>query len=104
MSAEKPFGEEDISSSTQQIQHEPSLYRVLLHNDDYTTMEFVVDILRIVFYKSAEEAVRVMLHVHQQGIGVCGAYPFEIAETRMDTVHALARDRGFPLKCSMEKI
>jgi ATP-dependent Clp protease adaptor protein ClpS len=82
---------------------EPPLYRVLLINDDYTTMEFVVAVLKNVFYKSEAEATRIMLNVHQQGSGVCGLYPYEIAETKVDAVEALARENGFPLKCTMER-
>jgi len=79
------------------------MYRVLLHNDDYTTMEFVVEILVHIFHKSIEDAMRIMLNVHEKGIGVCGVYTYEVAETKVDTVHSIARDHGFPLKCSMEK-
>lgn len=79
------------------------MYRVLLHNDDYTTMEFVVEILVHIFHKTIEDATRIMLNVHEKGIGVCGVYTFEVAETKVDTVHSIARDHGFPLKCSMEK-
>ena len=82
---------------------EPSMYRVLLHNDDYTSMEFVVQILIAVFQKSAVEATRIMFSVHREGIGLCGVYPFDIAETKVDTVHRAARDNGFPLKCTMEE-
>ena len=79
------------------------MYRVLLHNDDYTTMEFVVEVLVHIFRKTIEDATRIMLNVHEQGVGVCGVYTFEVAETKVDTVHSIARDHGFPLKCSMEK-
>jgi len=79
------------------------MYRVLLHNDDYTTMEFVVEILVHIFHKTVADATRVMLNVHEKGMGVCGVYTFEVAETKVDTVHNVARDHGFPLKCSMEK-
>ena len=79
------------------------MYRVLLHNDDYTTMEFVVEILVHIFHKTIEDATRIMLNVHEKGIGVCGVYTYEVAETKVDTVHSIARDHGFPLKCSMEK-
>ncbi len=82
---------------------EPSLYRVLLHNDNYTTMEFVVEILMHIFHKTIEDATRIMLNVHEKGSGICGIYTYEVAETKVDTVHNLARDQGFPLKCSMEK-
>ncbi|MDL2328228.1 ATP-dependent Clp protease adapter ClpS [Desulfosarcina sp. OttesenSCG-928-A07] len=81
----------------------PPLYRVLLHNDDYTTMEFVIDILRKVFNKSPEAAETIMLNVHRQGMGVCGVFPYEIAETKVDQVHNLARQNEFPLRCSMEQ-
>ena len=82
---------------------EPPKYKVLLHNDDYTTMDFVVDILMRVFHKSKEEAVAIMLNVHKKGVGVCGIYPAEIAETKVTLVHKMARKKGFPLKCTMEK-
>ncbi len=82
---------------------EPSMYRVLLHNDDYTTMEFVVEILVHIFHKTIEGATQIMLNVHEKGIGVCGVYTFEVAETKVETVHSIARDHGFPLRCSMEK-
>ena len=82
---------------------EPSMYRVMLLNDDYTTMEFVVEILVKVFHKHYDEAARIMLHVHKEGSGLCGVYPFEVAESKVHTVHNLARENGFPLKCTMEK-
>jgi ATP-dependent Clp protease adaptor protein ClpS len=82
---------------------EPSMYRVMLLNDDYTTMEFVVEILVKVFHKHYDEAARIMLHVHKKGSGLCGIYPFEVAESKVHTVHNLARENGFPLKCTMEK-
>lgn len=83
---------------------EPPLYKVLLHNDDYTSMEFVVLILEKVFSKSTPEATRIMLNVHNQGIGVAGVYQKEIAETKMAIVHDLAQKNEYPLRCSMEKI
>ncbi len=82
---------------------EPPLYRVLLINDDYTTMEFVVAVLKSVFHKSDAEATRIMLNVHHEGAGLCGRYPYEIAETKVDAVESLARENGFPLKCTMER-
>jgi ATP-dependent Clp protease adaptor protein ClpS len=83
---------------------EPPLYKVLLHNDDYTSMEFVVLLLEKVFNKSTAEATRIMLNVHQQGIGVAGVYHKEIAETKVAIVHDLAQKNEFPLKCSIEKL
>ena len=82
----------------------PPMFTVLMHNDDYTTMEFVVEALIAVFHKSPTEANRIMLHIHFKGSGVCGAYPFEIAETKVCKVHDMARKEGFPLRCSLEQI
>lgn len=81
----------------------PSLYRVLLLNDDYTPMEFVVLILQDVFNKTREDAMRIMLHVHQKGVGECGIYPFEVAETKVTRVMDTARKNQHPLQCVMEK-
>jgi ATP-dependent Clp protease adaptor protein ClpS len=81
----------------------PKLYKVLLHNDDYTTMEFVVFILQSIFHRSETDAVQIMLHVHKNGIGVAGVYTYEIAETRVAQVEALARQHEFPLRCSLEE-
>jgi ATP-dependent Clp protease adaptor protein ClpS len=81
----------------------PKLYKVLLHNDDYTTMEFVVFILQHIFHRSGTDAVQIMLHVHKNGIGVAGVYSYEIAETRVVQVEALAREHEFPLRCSLEE-
>lgn len=80
----------------------PRLYKVLLHNDHYTTMDFVVDVLCDVFGKSATEAVRIMLQVHHDGAGVAGVYPAQLAETKVGAVHDRARANGYPLRCSME--
>jgi len=98
-----PETEGDVSTETREDVTEPSMYRVLLLNDDYTTMEFVVEILMLVFSKSVEEATQIMLNVHRIGVGLCGVYTYEVAETKVDTVHALAKESDFPLKCSMEK-
>ena len=81
---------------------EPPLYKVILLNDDYTTMEFVVLILEQVFLKSPAEAFRVMMHVHTQGKGLCGLYPHDIAETKIEIVHEMAKEHGFPLRADME--
>jgi ATP-dependent Clp protease adaptor protein ClpS len=103
MNGYSPELEEDVISEVGDDLDEPSMYKVLLHNDDYTTMEFVVEILMLVFNKSPEDAVRIMLNVHQKGIGICGVYTYEVSETKVNSVHALARQHGFPLKCTMEK-
>ena len=81
----------------------PSMYKCILLNDDYTPMEFVVEILKTVFHRPHAEATRIMLHVHQNGMGVAGVYPFEIAETKIKTVEELAQEHQYPLKCVMEK-
>lgn len=98
-----PEIEKEISSDTIEELRPPSMYRVLLHNDDYTTMEFVVEILIDVFNKEFEEAKIIMLNVHNNGIGICGVYTYEIAETKVSTVHAYAMEKGFPLKCTIEQ-
>ena len=99
----EPDSIEEVDDEVQDDPEEPPLYRVLLHNDDYTTMQFVVEVLMVVFNKSMEEATLIMLNVHKQGVGLCGIYPFEIAETKVDTVDTLARENGFPLRCTMER-
>ena len=81
----------------------PPLYKVILLNDDYTPMEFVVEVLKAVFHRAHAEATRIMLHVHQNGMGVAGVYPFEVAETKVHSVEELARQAEYPLKCVMEK-
>ena len=103
MSQYDPDVEESVRSETDQEVDEPPMYKVMLLNDDYTTMEFVVEVLVYVFQKSSEEATRIMLNVHRSGVGVCGIYPFEIAETKVETVDNLARENGVPLKCIMER-
>jgi ATP-dependent Clp protease adaptor protein ClpS len=81
----------------------PSMYRVLLLNDDYTPMEFVIHVLERFFNKNAEEATRIMLHVHQNGVGECGVFTYEVAETKVVQVMDLARKHQHPLQCVMEK-
>jgi ATP-dependent Clp protease adaptor protein ClpS len=98
-----PEIEEEADSDVKDDVREPPMYKVLIHNDDYTTMEFVVEVLMLIFNKSPEEAVGIMLNVHRKGIGICGVYTFEVSETKVNTVHSIARQNGFPLKCTMEK-
>jgi ATP-dependent Clp protease adaptor protein ClpS len=81
----------------------PPLYKCILLNDDYTPMEFVVEILKSVFHRSQADATRIMLHVHQNGMGIAGVFPYEVAETKIHTVEELAKENQFPLKCVMEK-
>lgn len=82
---------------------EPTLFKVVLLNDDYTTMEFVIHVLESVFQKSPAEAYRIMMNVHQNGRGIAGVYPWEVAETKADTVRSLAVDAGFPLRATIEE-
>lgn len=95
--------QENISTQTRNKTAEPFQYKVILLNDDYTTMEFVVQVLIHVFQKSLEEAMNTMLAVHRKGAGLCGIYPLEVAETKAGLVHALARGKGFPLQCAVER-
>ena len=81
----------------------PNLYRVLILNDDYTPMEFVVHILQRFFSKNQQEATRIMLHVHKRGVGVCGVYTYEVAETKVTQVMDFARQHQHPLQCTLEK-
>ena len=103
MSTTDRQGEGEVLTRHHHQLQEPSLYKVLLHNDDYTSMEFVVMILETIFHKSTAEATRVMMNVHRQGIGIAGVYTRDIAETKMGQVIDLARKNEFPLKCSIEK-
>ncbi len=81
----------------------PSLFKVFMHNDDYTTMEFVVEVLQDIFRKSATEAEKIMLTIHFQGVGYCGTFPHEIAETKVSRARLRARKAGFPLRCTLEE-
>ncbi|HXX31448.1 MAG TPA: ATP-dependent Clp protease adaptor ClpS [Myxococcaceae bacterium] len=87
---------------TQRRVKRPQLYRVLFHNDNYTTRDFVVAVLRDVFHKSESDAVAIMLHVHHQGIGVAGVYTHDVARTKIELVEKLARENEFPLRLTME--
>ncbi|MDX2234444.1 MAG: ATP-dependent Clp protease adapter ClpS [Hyphomonadaceae bacterium] len=96
-------GGANVSIQTRTRTKKPSLYRVLILNDDYTPMEFVVFVLERIFNKSRDEATHIMLHVHQHGVGVCGVYTYEVAETKVAQVMDLARRNEHPLQCTMEK-
>ena len=95
--------EGEVLTRTDEELKEPEEYSVLLLNDDYTTMEFVVSVLMTVFRKSLPESTRIMLDVHKKGKGSVGIYSYDIAVTKINQVHQLARQNGFPLKCTMEK-
>ena len=103
----EPPGRDDgrtgLATKTRAKTKKPSLYKVLLLNDDYTPMEFVVHVLEKYFAKGREEATRIMLHVHHKGVGVCGVYPYEVAETKVTQVMDFSRQNGHPLQCTMEK-
>jgi ATP-dependent Clp protease adaptor protein ClpS len=103
VSAENPDFQKEIHEAIEEKTTEPPMYKVLLHNDDYTTKAFVVEILMAVFDKSREEATGLMWQVHRNGSGVCGIYPYEIAETKVNLVTMVARENGFPLQTSMER-
>ena len=92
-----------IITKTKPRTKRPNLYRVLLLNDDYTPMEFVVHVLERFFGKNHEEATQIMLHVHRKGVGICGVYPYEIAETKVTQVMDFARQHQHPLQCTLEK-
>ena len=105
---DSPGGEDDHSQTGLLLKprpktKKPAMYKVLLLNDDYTPMEFVVYVLERFFQKSKEEASQIMLHVHQRGVGVCGVYTYEIAETKVTQVMDFARQNQHPLQCTMEK-
>jgi ATP-dependent Clp protease adaptor protein ClpS len=93
----------DIRLDHDTVLQEPKMYRVILHNDHYTTMDFVIEVLVRVFHKPAAEAVKIMLDVHKKGTGMCGVYTFDIASTKISRVHYMARQMEFPLKCSLEE-
>lgn len=82
---------------------EPKMYRVIMHNDHYTTMEFVIEVLMKVFHKPSAEATKIMLDIHKKGSGICGVFTFDIAVTKISEVHGLAKKSQYPLKCSYEE-
>lgn len=95
--------ETGVVTRTRPRTKKPALWRVLMLNDDYTPMEFVVYVLQRYFNKDQEAATQIMLHVHQKGVGVCGIYPYEVAETKVTQVINLARENQHPLQCTLEK-
>ncbi|HEX6943226.1 MAG TPA: ATP-dependent Clp protease adaptor ClpS [Gemmatimonadaceae bacterium] len=98
-----PSSDSAVKERVQEEKQDPTLYKVILLNDDYTTMEFVVQVLEDVFQKSPAEAFRIMMHVHVNGRGIAGVYPWEIAEAKAEKVIAMARESGFPLKAVTEE-
>lgn len=96
-------GQVGIATKTRTKPKKPSQYKVLMLNDDYTPMEFVVLVLKRFFRMDLEQATRVMLHVHQRGVGVCGIFPYEVAETKVNQVMDFARENQHPLQCTLEK-
>ena len=102
-SPDDPGKDTGLAVKTRAKTKRPSMYKVLLLNDDYTPMEFVVEVLIGIFRKSPEEATRIMLHVHQHGVGLCGVFTYEVAETKVAQVLDAARQNQHPLQCTMEK-
>ncbi|WP_374408146.1 ATP-dependent Clp protease adapter ClpS [Pelagerythrobacter sp.] len=96
-------GQLGVATRTRTKPKKPSQYKVLMLNDDYTPMEFVVMVLKRFFRMDMEQATRVMLHVHQRGVGVCGIFPYEVAETKVNQVMDFARENQHPLQCTLEK-
>jgi ATP-dependent Clp protease adaptor protein ClpS len=96
-------GDVGVATKTKAKPKKPSQYKVLMLNDDYTPMEFVVMVLKRFFKMDLEQATRVMLHVHQRGVGVCGVFPYEVAETKVNQVMDFARQNQHPLQCTLEK-
>ncbi|MBN1142401.1 MAG: ATP-dependent Clp protease adapter ClpS [Deltaproteobacteria bacterium] len=103
MGSSGTFGKSQTQQKSRTALRPPPLFHVLMHNDDYTTMQFVVEVLQKIFSKPLSEANRIMFNVHTQGKGLCGTYPFEIAETKVSQVHSMAREAGFPLRCSLKE-
>jgi ATP-dependent Clp protease adaptor protein ClpS len=97
------YEESALAESVEKVE-EPPLFKVLVHNDDYTTMDFVVWVLMNVFAMTEETALQVMLNVHFRGVGVAGIYTYEIAEMKVDRATALAREQEFPLLCTLEEV
>jgi ATP-dependent Clp protease adaptor protein ClpS len=106
MTEREPFSggtESQVLEEQESELKEPEMYRVILHNDHYTTMDFVVEVIIRVFHKNAVEATKIMLDVHKKGKGFVGIYPYDIAATKVFQVKQMAKERQFPLKCTLEK-
>ena len=95
--------EDGVAVKTRIRTQKPSMYKVLMLNDDYTPMEFVIQILEQVFSKNQDEATQIMLHVHQKGVGICGVFTYEVAETKVNQTMDMARKHQHPLQCTIEK-
>ncbi len=101
-------GDDDAFEGGVKLEHgeklkEPEMYRVILHNDHYTTMDFVVEVLMTVFHMTNARATQIMLDVHKKGIGVCGVFTYDIAVTKVEQVHLMAKSKQFPLRCTYER-
>ncbi len=104
MAGKKTDPDSDVATQTRTEKKvdKPRLYKVLFHNDNYTTMEFVVYVLKEVFHRSEADSVQIMLQVHHQGVGLAGVYTYDVAQTKISTTEALAREQEYPLRLSME--
>lgn len=103
MSSNDGYTDGGVQLEHDQRLKEPEMYRVILHNDHYTTMDFVIEVLVTVFHMPGVKATQVMLDVHRKGIGVCGVYTYDIAVTKVEQVHLMAKAKEFPLRCSYER-
>lgn len=103
MTVHEGDAEGGIQLEDQQKLKEPEMYRVILHNDHYTTMDFVIEVLVTVFHMPTAKATQVMLDVHRKGVGMCGVYTYDIAVTKVEQVHLMAKAREYPLRCSYER-
>ena len=103
MPPQSQYEDSPVAEAVEKVE-EPSLFQVLLHNDDYTTMEFVVHVLQAIFNMAEDQAIQVMLNVHVRGVGVAGIYTYEIAEMKVSKTISLAQEQEYPLLCTMERV
>ena len=103
MAQDKRQRDLEILDKPSERTREPEQYRVILHNDDYTSMDFVIIILETIFHRGPAEAYRIMMKIHNEGWGIAGVYPHEVAETKVEKVHSTAKENGFPLRASVEE-